>query len=317
MRPIEGNFNHINIFDYSVVERLSDFFDIDFVKQDQTEFKLWFENLKLIAEQNLGLAHSIVHNQTARNKINLMYHDTKLEIFNRPYKLNIGSYSFYKGFSLYKPDTIVLQGTKIKGTKYWASHLDQADYIVLEAIDQARIVRVVFLNLKDVAHSIVKESAPIGMKIAAPADIVVDDEIPPEWVCNQNLSMNRKVSDFHYYGLTANYISCAKSLIKQAQEQKFQVDYNLKKLILNTDTATLLWEKSFVDLFESAARPPAFKSIQYQFAKKNLIDVIGFFLEIMNTGMCDQESLLSQTFRDAVTFSSHNLNLYKQLNTNA
>jgi hypothetical protein len=317
MVKLEGDFSSIKEFNYTAVEKLSDFFDISFVEKNPVEYKLWFTNLKEIAEQNLGLAHCILHNQSSRNAINIAYQRTGSEVFNRPYRSSIGAYSFYKGWSKYQPDTISINGTRLSGTKYWASQLSTADFIVLNVrdIQQAdEIVVPVFVDLAQVEHKIKKSNAtPMGMNVAYPCDFHIDSEIPIEWICTKDM-LHKQISSFHFYGLTANYISCATSLLNQAEAQGYNIDYSIKKLKLDIEVSTMLWEKSFNEVFDDIS-PTQFKNLntQYQFARKNLINVTTLFLEVMNTGMCDQESDGSQKFRDALSMSSHVVNLYKHL----
>jgi hypothetical protein len=317
MRKIDKDFTSVSVFDLETVASLKDYFDISFINKDPAEYKLWFENLRIVAEQNLGLAHSILHNQSARNSINIAYSQNNLPEFNRPYESSIGAYSFFKGFSKYKPDSLILFDNHLRGTKYWASQLNTADYMVLFVRDakEEKIVRKVFVDLKSTTHTVTpSESNPIGMKLAFPCDLTIDSVIPDGWILTRD-SLQEQLSSFHFYGLTGNYISCARSLLKQAEEQGFNVDYEIKKLSLAVNVSDLLWQETFMDVFDTIS-PEQFNKLntQYQFARKTLIDVVGFFLEIMNTGLCDSESLQSRRFRDAVSLGSHVINLYKHLN---
>ena len=319
MEKLEDNFTSITEFNHDTVQSIARFFDLDFVQKDPVEFQQWFLNLKEIAEQNLGLAHCIVHNQSARNSINVAYHNTKLEIFNKPYSSNVGAYSFFKGVSKHQTDTITLTGNQLIGTKYWASQLNTSDYMVLsvKSVNSTvpNDVRKIFLDLGQIPHVISKsKSSPMGMNVAFPCDIALDTAIPPNWILDHS-PLDEQVARFHFYGLIANYISCANSLIIQASAQGFNVEYNVKKIQLNIAISTMLWEKSFDEMF-NATDPAQFTKLnmQYQFARKNLVDITSLFLEILNTGICDLESAQSQKFRDALSMSSHLVNLYKHIN---
>lgn len=318
MKKFDKDFTTVDNFDLQIVSQLKDYFDISFVKKDPNEYKLWFENLRIVAEQNLGLAHCILHNQSARNSIDIAYSETGINEFSRPYDSSIGAYSFFKGFSKFKPDKLTLVDNHLKGTKYWASQLNTADFIVLHVRDmrEERSVRKVFIDLKSTEHTVVKSSSnPIGMKMAFPCDFSIDTLIPNNWILNKN-SLYDQLSSFHSYGRTGNFISCARSLITQAQAQGFNADYDIKKLTLTIDVAEMLWQKTFEDCIFDDVGLEQFKKLntQYQFARKTLVDVVAFFLEIMNTGLCDSESIQSQKFRDALTLGSHVINLYKHLN---
>jgi hypothetical protein len=315
MKTIDRDFTSTNKFDLEIVSKLKDYFDISFIEKNNAEYRQWFKNLRILAEQNLGLAHCVLHNQSARNSIDVAYSQHGSKEFLRPYDSSIGAYSFFKGFSKYQPDQLTLVGNHLKGIKYWASQLDTSDFIILHVRDDTHI-RKVFVDLKSTKYTVAKSNTnPIGMKIAYPCDFVMDSDIHSNWILN-NDPLYEQVSSFHFYGLTGNYISCARSLITQAQEQGFGVDYDIKKLTLNLDISEMLWQQSFEDCVFDAVSREQFKLLntQYQFARKCLIDVISFFLEIMNTGLCDTESLQSQKFRDALSLGSHVVNLYKHLN---
>jgi hypothetical protein len=313
MRSITGSFESVTQFNRDTVTELAPFFDISFSENNSNDYRLWFNNLRALAGENLGLAHSVLHNQTARNSIDIAYKRTGNEIFNRPYAESIGAYSFNKAFSKYRPDTILLTGDTLTGIKYWASQLDTADYIVMfSRIAPKMTVRKVFVDLKSVKHVIVPTGTTImGMNVAYPCDFHINSKIPAEWVLPDEPVLNDRVANFHYYGLTGNYISLARNLLKQSREQDFGVEYTLKKLELNVDISDMLWVSKFPEIMSNDS-PSLMK--QYQFARKNLVDITSFFLEIFNTGMCDTESKQSQIFRDSITMCSHVVNLYKHLN---
>lgn len=319
MKKLEGNYSEVTEFNHETTIAIADFFDINFVQGDPEEQRQWFINLKLIAEQNLGLAHCIVHNQSARNTINIAQSKTGLDIFYKSYANNIGAYSFFKGFSKFQPDTVVLNGNQLTGTKFWASQLSTADFLVLSVKDQNatgfKSVKKVFLDLKQIPHSITKSKAsPMGMNVAFPCDITLDTQIPPEWIL-ESCPLYDKVHSFHFYGLIANYISCANSLVNQAQSLGVNIEYELKKIKLNLDISTMLWENSFLEIFDDVNTEQFTRlNTQYQFARKNLVDTTSLFLEVMNTGLCDLESPQSQKFRDALSMGSHLVNLYKHVN---
>jgi hypothetical protein len=314
MNEISGDFTQIKKFDKELVGNISKFFDLSYVKKDANEFRLWFNNLRYVAEQNLGLAHCILHNQSARNISNLAYSFTGDEEFNKPYT-DIGAYSFFKGF--HNPDTrkILINGQHLTGIKHWASQLDTADYIVMNVRHfTLPVVHLVYLNLHKVDAKIIPpESKPLGMEIALPYDIEVDLNVPKEWILTSNIVHKLEyglVNNFHVYGLISNYISSTNALLKQAEAFGYSIEYHIKKLKVNNDISALLWEKSLHTVFEG---PYEQIDLQYQFARKNLVDTISFFTEILNSGLCSKDTQYSQQFRDALTFSSHIKNLYNHL----
>lgn len=319
MKFIDTDFSDVEVFDVNTADKLKDYFDLLYTTKDKSEYRLWFDNLRILANQNLGLAHCVIHNQTARNTIELAYARTQLEIFNRPYGSNVGAFSFSKGFSKFNPDTILLKDGKLTGTKLWASQLNTANYMVLRVRTDSttRQVHSVFLDLNQVENKVtVSNCKPLGMDVAHPCDLYIDTVLPQEWLLSHPNSNDeyRQLSNFHFYGLTGNYLSVANSLLSQAESQGYNVSYDINKLRLALNISEDLWRKSFDEIFTEQDIGQGEKlNTQYQFARKNLIDTISFFLEIMNTGLCDHESKQSQNFRDSLSMATHVVNLYRHL----
>ena len=67
IKPISRDFSLVKEYDQSTASNLADYFDLDFVAQDPDQYRLYFQNLKTLASQNLGLAHCVIHNQSARS----------------------------------------------------------------------------------------------------------------------------------------------------------------------------------------------------------------------------------------------------------
>lgn len=317
MRKIDVDFSNIKVFDVDTAEKLKDFFDISYVEKNPDDYRLWFNNLRVLASQNLGLAHCIVHNQSARNSIEVAYKETGFECFNKPYGSNIGAYSFPKGFAKNNFDTIALNNFRLTGKKMWASQLNTSNYMVLKVRDRVNPKRIftVFLDLPEISHKVTaSENKPLGMNVAFPCDLEIDAQVPPHWILNPNNPEYRKLHNFHFYGLTGNYLSIANSLLEQAIQQGYNVDHEIRKLRLCLDVSEELWNKSLHEVFDDVT-PEQFKRLQtqYQFSRKNLIDIIGLFLEVMNTGICDSESERSQVFRDSLSMATHLVNLYRHL----
>lgn len=318
MLPIQGDFGEVKTFDHAVMGQLADYFDLDYVANDLDQMVLWLDNLSVLAGQNLGLAHCVVHNQTARSCADLAYRKTGLPQFDRPIRSQIGAYSFFKGGNNHKHkhylDSMRLDGNRLRGVKRWCSQLSSADYVVLKVEVEPKQVLNVFVDLRQVTHEIKpSEFEPIGMQIAKPFDLHIDSEIPVEWVMSPMYDYVLP-NKLHFLGMITNYIACSDRLLRQASELGFGVDYEIKKLQLDLDIAHMLKQSSLPTLLDADINK-SFKVInpQYQFARKSLIRTISFFLEVMSTGLCDAQSERSQCFRDALTMGSHVVSLYRHI----
>lgn len=319
IKPLDTDFSK-HQYDKTAVSMLSDYFNINVAivgGKSQLSQIQWFENLSLLAQQNLGLAHCVVHNQTARGAIDITCHNGGSASLVRPYANHVGAFSFAKGHDL----SIRLNGQRLVGKKTLASGLHNSDYFVFRVFDKDERRRWVFLDLTQVEHKINRHYAGlIGLQIANPYDMTIDAEIPAEWILDEYATSKqlRSVLGFHNYALITNYWAASRSLIaiikNQAQRKNHNLCYGLLKLENQVSMLELLWKKNISSIFEPRWDVEFWKyrSTQYTFGKQTLIDVISYYLQIANSSslQLDQNS---QVFRDCLTFSSHITSLYSNL----
>ena len=321
MTPLTTDLSDIKDFDHQTVSKLADHFDVDYLSNDLDQYQQWFQNLSTVAQQNLGLAHCILHNQSARNLIAIaaQYHDHG--DFHRDYSSQIGAYGVYNPVA----DSIVLTNTYLKGRKCWASQLHTADFIVLRVMDPDQHKHFVFLDPQQVDCDVLDNNFDsIGMKIAKASDLIIDANIPKHWILDHqspNQELLQATNNFHKYGLITNYWSVSQALLNQIQNlcvrHKCQADFDIQKLELQVDVLRVLWEKNMPSLLEPFNQSFWLtRDTQYNFGKKTLIDVVHLFMQIANSRLCDSHSLESRMFRDSIVFSSHIENLYKNIQTN-
>lgn len=315
-----GNFSSVAEFDKSIASSLKDYFDIDFVARDPYEFRQYFYNLKAMAYQNLGLAHCVIHNQSAQNVIQLAYDATKFPCYSKPYGDHIGAYSFRKRAGV---DSLVINGRQVSGIKKWASQLDHADFMVIRILDDQEKRRCIFIDLEQAPQKISNlRNTMLGMQVARASDIEIDIELPEEWMVDNYVSYDRihTVLNFHNYGLITNYMSNARALLDQITEitsrYAYKVDHDLRCLDLQVRVLESLWIKN-IDSTQEPLSPDFWKirDSQYQFGKKTLIDIIHLGLQVFNSSMFDVQNPETQIFRDALIFSSHITSLYRNLET--
>lgn len=315
MLPLQGDYEAVKKFDLEVVNQLADYFNFDFPARDPHTACLWLDNLYLLARQNLGLAHCMLHNQTARNYTSLAHNLTGSQDFDLPFHTRIGAFSFSKVLSKNMPDTMFFHGPRLTGVKRWISQLDVADHVVMKIPKCPGVILTVFVDLTKIAHEVrPSESQPIGMNIANPYDLYIDAEIPQEWILD-SWEYYAISNNLHFYGMVGNHIACANHLLAQASEFGFAVDYQLKKLQLDLEIANMLRQNTASGVFDPDLKK-SFQTVntQYQFARKCLVNTVSFFLEIMSTGICDSTSQRSQVFRDSLNMATHQINLYKHIN---
>jgi hypothetical protein len=321
MRILDQNFEGVKELDHAIAKDLAQYFDFDFVTKNINDYQLWFNNLKKIAFQNLGLAHSVLHNQTAHNCVEIAFNETALPEFDRSYSQNIAGHSFLTLSSKSKHDSIKFDGKQLSGTKYWISNAKAADFVVmacLNSISKVKKIHYIFIDLKLVEHKITgDEYQPLGMNVATPFNLELDIDVPEHWIITNDHNRDDfyLASYFHNYGLICNYISCAKKLLALCRSQNYDVGYELDKLELNLKISETLFEQSIEKLFDKNTKTKFyFFNNQYQFARKNLIDVTKFFIELGSSSLLDSKSPASQVVRDSLMMTSHLVNLYNHMN---
>ena len=317
IKPLDADFSQTLLYNKFAVYTLSDYFNINVATDSVKDQLQWFENLSLLAQQNLGLAHCVIHNQTARGAIDITCHNGGAASLVRPYANHVGTFSFAK----INTDTIRLHGRRLTGKKNLASGLNNSDYYVFRVFDDTDRRRWVFLDLTQVEHSLTSHySGNIGMQIAKPYDMTIDAGIPAEWILDEYATSKqlRSALGFHNYGLITNYWAASRSLIAiiktQARRRNYNLSHELLKLEGQVSMLELLWKKNISSIFEPMGGIDFWKcrSTQYTFGKQTLIDVISCYLQIANSGslQLDQNS---RVFRDCLTFSSHVTSLYSNL----
>jgi hypothetical protein len=318
IKPIVGDFYDVKEFDHQCVVKLQDFFDLGFATRDPDQYRQYFQNLKMLAGQNLGLAHCVIHNQSARNVVALAYQHTKLACFDRPYGTNIGAYSFRKPVI---DEQLILDGNHIRGVKKWSSQLHHSDFIVLTTINTQEQRSWVFIDLHKVPHRIVNaRDTSLGMEIARASDLEIDLELPADWIINNRVPVEhmKKIISFHNYQLNTNYLGGARGLLDLVTElcnsRGYSVGHSIKTLDLQLRVLESLWIKNLDSPLEPLDDQAwSIRDSQYQFGKKTMIDIINFCMQMFNSNMYQAENPKSQLFRDALVLSSHMTNLYRNL----
>ena len=154
------------------------FFNINFHTDSQEDKVQWFYNLMYVAKNiDLGLAHSIQHNQVAREHvISCSNQSLKNKVFNVPFWETIGSTADFK-----PSDTVTLSDGVLKGGKNWLTNLPVADYVAMYANDGNGNQTKLVVDLNTINHSIDSEFPDtMGMGMAKPANLSITPSTIPD-----------------------------------------------------------------------------------------------------------------------------------------
>jgi len=291
------------------LKNLQPFFDIDFPNSSLDEKKKFFQNLRILSRQSLGLAHCIQHNAVPKIIVQLCKNDeVRKKILDKKFDEIIGCWSIVK-----HSDEIQLDGLTLTGRKKWFSNLDQADFGVMQILDDGRI-KLVWFDMATLPHEIDYDFfTPIGMELARPGTLIVNNHtLDPDHILGIDESDEFfEFGNFASYCFLTNHCGITHQLFVDIKRyaQKFKCGAEFELLKLETDVASLVmqWEENLNTLGQISHTLEFWRrrATQYTFSKKTLIRVIQLTLEISIGHHLDAKSEFSQRFRDALTYCSH------------
>jgi hypothetical protein len=305
----------------SVSTFLEPYFGTDVVVAPFEEKKQWFKNLLFIAQHEVGLSHSIQHNQACRSIISLTENDElKNKILNAPFSENIGA------FAVVKPsDNIEFNNSdcSIHGSKRWLTNIETATYVIFNTKEQSSSsVKYVYLDLKNISHTINVDYPNIsGMRIAMPGDITIPRQtIPRSWMLGEKGHYSKFFHEevIHQQCFFTNLVGISIALYKLVKHYS-KIDntmsgLNLQKIEIDVSALIMLWEERINDLTDiDDLRNDEFWHKQrtlYLFGKKTLQSILKQSIEFGIQIHCESDSTRSKCFRDAMTFSSHMTKLH-------
>ena len=317
LKELTADITFPKVFNTQTLSQMTPYFETDFVGQPLSEKKQYFYNLRMLSKYAMGLAHCTHHHHSTRQVVILGHcKQAKDQVLSKRWCEIIGAFSGEK-----RSDQISFDGATLDGHKRWFSHLDQAEYAIMQVPDSTTgLIKNIYLDLTRFPHDKTWDFYyPIGMEIARPGAINIDNQvIDPDWVLGtlgtqqffeQNL--------FQRYGFITNYFSLAKELFLdiKAYEKKFECDaeFEIRKLEVDICTLQSQWEQGLDLLDQKTLNHLVWNllNVQYAFSKKTLIRVIQLALELGVTYFVDARSEFSQRFRDSITFCSHMYPLYR------
>jgi len=297
------------------------YFGTDVVSAPFQEKKQWFKNLLFMSQHEVGLSHSIQHNQACRSIISLTENDVlKDKILNAPFSENIGA------FSVVKPsDDIEFNNDDctIRGSKRWLTNIETATYVIFNTKEHASSdVKYVYLDLEEIQHTIDADYPNMtGMRIAMPGDITIPRQtISRSWMLGEKGHYSKFFHEevIHQQCFFTNLVGISIALYKLVKHYS-KVDntmsgLNLQKIEIDVSALIMLWEERINDLKEiDDLRNDEFWHKQrtlYLFGKKTLRSILKQSIEFGIQFHCESDSIRSKCFRDAMTFSSHMAKLH-------
>ena len=311
----------VNSFNRHTLTVLKPYFDIG---PDSGQKDLWYRNLLVLAQHNLGVAHCLFHHWGAR--IHLM--NPRVGTDNRDFRLGqfdeqMGCVSNAKSTDDSRLEMINDTAT-VTGNKHWVSNLAQADFGVF-SVSHLDHEAVVLYDFTDNLHNIKMHNTPIGMEIAA-AGSVIDNhyKVPAGYILGYRyVNTNNKfssISNLIDYAFITNYLGVITALFKDlkqwATERNIDIKSQLRSLELDIATLKLLWDCNLDTVYATTLTDHFWhkRNTQYTQSKKTLLSLIELALRAGDPRWLDRDSTgAGQRFRDALVFSSHMQTLYHNL----
>ncbi len=313
---------NVTKFDKETLKQLKPYFDSNIIQSSQQERYQWFQNLLTLAQYNLGIAHCIFHNHNARLHIEVKFKDKQYPNFYDPtYENQIGCFSTVKS-----ADEMMLNGTTITGTKHWISMVHQADYGVFRVLDDdtEAYALIDFATVKPIID--MSYSTPMGMEIAQPGSITINNyTLPENCILGYRKYYEKSPEFFHInniidYSFTTNYLGLLLSLYEELRIYIEQikitgVDFEFKKIGLAISGLIMMWQDNLPTVDITAPTDDFWprRSTQYTLSKNTLINLISLILQIGDSRWLDAKSPKNQRFRDALTFCSHMKPLHRNI----
>jgi len=280
-----------------------------------TDLAQHFQNLLLIGQQDLSLAHCIHHNHVARLAIKTS--SCKLGndyLDSRAYHEVVCGYSAVKLI-----DTVELNNQQLSGYKSWLSNLACADLVVIQVPNKDHRVNV-YVNLTTTPHAIeANHPGAIGMKGAAAGAVSFDCAI-----IDSDAILGRSehpetfaTSNYASYAFITNHLAIIIGLYNQLMSYPMandtRLEHQLKTLELEISALKMLWRENLPSVMATQGTDEFWhkRNTQYALSKKILLDLIHTVLELGIHDFINDSSPTSNRFKDAITFVTHMKPLYK------
>ena len=307
-------------FDRSTLIKLKPYFDLNIATCSQADRELWFYNLLTLAQHDLSIAHCVQHNHYPRLHIEVKFQNQMPEFYDPVYENQIGCFSNFKA-----ADSMKLNGNIVTGTKQWISLVDRADFGIFRVPVDDTEAYVLIDFAKAQPKIDLSYTTPIGMQIARPGSITLDNyELPANSILGYRKYHENSPEFFHItnmsdYCFVTNYLGIVMSLYRELGEYinqtQVNIDYNFKKLGVSVSALLMTWQDNLASVHTVTPTDQFWhrRNTQYTQSKNILLDIISLILQIGDSRWVDACSPNNQRFRDALSFSSHMKPLYRNL----
>lgn len=313
---------HIELHDYNLASQivLQPYFDTKLTLCSDGEREQWYHNLLFLAEYNTGIAHCVQHNAIPRFLVESHF-GNNLPDFYKPFSEQIACQA---GLKL--ADNFILKDRVLSGSKHWLSNLPLSDFAVVRATDGVEFESYVVIDLTTMPHTIEPAMNPIGLNVARPSTLTVNNlELPEKYIWDRQSYITKSNSSFFAksqidYSFITNYLGCIIALYKNVcdyvQDKNIDVGFELNKIKVTISSLKMIWEDNLHTTHIRDFPNDKFwhkRSTQYTQSKNTMVALISLILGIGDSRWLDVSTASTQKFRDALIFSSHMGPLYRNL----
>lgn len=267
--------------------------------------KEYFENLAQLAGTDLSLAHIKQHVDVAHLALDVA-------------GLDIASFSNLGAYSVCKPkDTVNFNQGLVTGKKHWISNIPESQHVIIGAVEEGKKI----LTLIKITDKIKIEMAPTtGMENTYSGHFILDAH-PAEKLFNYDSSEGFQVKHCVALGFLTNHygLCCAVFHDIDTYTTRSGIDckFEKQKIKLNLSVLKTLWNLSLDQLGQDESNSLWMNyNTSFAFAKKTLLEICQFILEVTGSGLFEVGTVEHQRFNDALIYSSHMKNLYFCLQEN-
>jgi len=289
--------------------------DINWASASPVEKISWIQFLRQTANQDVGLAHCIQHNQAARVAIELTSNiDLITWLHSKEYCDLVGTASVSKNID----DCQVNQ--TINGCKKYVSNYTIADYHVLW-LQNSKTGRKDVIYVPGTAEGLHVDASLdlLGMEIAQPGNLVFDNVNNYVTLCQLGDQCHEPRNNYMNLAFCTVNLGLCESLLKDLTaltelKNITHTNFNLRSLEMQLeiyqDQWRFCWPILELDHYDKDQSAQVHRL--YSVGKKMLVDIIGLYLMVGNSTML-VNGAPSQRFRDAIVYTTHRQNYYRSL----
>jgi hypothetical protein len=243
----------------------------------------FYQDLLMLAKQDLSLAHLRQHYTTAKSYTTAFDHDA----------IGIGAWSSHK-----PQDTLIYNNGTVTGKKFWISGVDTCDWVVIPVKNNAGLSLAV-IQTQDLTITPILTQGMEGTRTVhftckqAPAVILGDRGDPRAWSTDHG----------HSWCFITNHLALATAALQDIDtytQNYFHYDKN--KIRLDIEILNQIWQ----DQLDYNVIPEWNRNDRiYAFAKKVVTQTAQLILEITGSGLYETDHPSHQRYQDILIYSTH------------